>query len=264
MRAPILLAAALVLATAACNDLLESEGVDTAVVSLSAYSNGSGGFLLSPVAIVYANGNVQLDQPSVGQCGTIAYNPNASTVFGGGATMNVGPYMLADLPDRQDTLYSHVEFGIRLYRLGHQGGVLYTPGDTVTITIPAGTDFPETAVDVRTAEEISHDDVPVPAVNDPVTLIWRGEAEPGSAIRYSLRYANELSNGALNEQVVCFFSDNGTAQIPGSFLQGWVNATGGQRQVAVTRIRTREVQLSSDSRIAILSTFQAPTPLLTP
>jgi hypothetical protein len=264
MRAPILAVAAFSLLTTGCGDLLNTEGVDSAVVSLSTYSNGAGGYVLSPIALVYADGNVTYTPPISGQCGTAPFDPDETTNVSGGETMNVGPFILTDLPTRQDTLYGVVEFGIRLYRLGALGGMLVNPGDTLTLTILEGGEFPAAAVDIRTAEDFSFDPVPVPDINVDIELAWRGAAEPGSQMRYSLRYANELSTGVLNEQLVCIFADDGEATIPANFLQGWVNAVGGQRQVVATRIRSREVQVDDKSRVTLISTFQVPTPQLNP
>lgn len=265
MRASRYLVAALLLGTLACNDLLETDGVDSGVINVPTYSNGSGFFLVNPLAVFYEDASLTFPQPTTGACGTIPFDPDESGVLlSGFPTMNVGPHLVANLPASEDTLYRELDSGFQLYRPSAVGGILHTPGDTLTVTVPGDLGFPAGVIRVRTAEAFEMADVAVPAVNDPLTVTWTPAPLAGSVMRYSLRYASERSIGDLDEQLVCIFEDDGEGTIDASFLQGWVNATGGQRQVVATRIRSANAELSEKARLTMLSTFQVPTPPFIP
>lgn len=262
MRAALLPVAVLALATTACDDVLEPRGVDSAFISVSTYANGSGGYVLSPVGQFYEDANLALNPPVAGLCELLAFDPDESETISGFATLDAGPFILAQLPAREDTLYLGIESGLRIYRLGQQAGVAHTPGDTLTVVVPVSGAFPQASIAVRTAESFEIGPVGVPEVNQDLTLTWNASPQPGSAMRYALRYANAASTGELNEQLVCIFADDGEGEIDAGFLQGWLNAN--QREVVATRIRASEIQVNEGSRITMISTFQVPTPLLEP
>lgn len=266
MRAPRPLVAALLLSlisTAACNDLLETDGSDSGVINVPTYSNTPGQYLLNPLAVFYENANLTFPSPTVGACGNLPFDPDETgLVLSGFPTMNIGTHVVMTLGTEEDTLYRAFDSGFHLYRPGGSGGLLHTPGDTLTIDVPGDTKFPASTIRVRTAEAFEFVEPGVPAINDPLTITWTPAPEPGSVMRFSLRYAGEQSIGPLDQQLVCIFADDGEGTIDGSFLNGWVHSTGGQRQVVATRIRSATVEVSDEANLTMISVFQVPTPQL--
>lgn len=266
MRASRSLAAALLLpllASVGCNDLLDIDGADSGVINVPTYSNTPGQYLLNPLGIFYEDASLEFPTPTPGACGNIPFDPDEDGLqLSGFPTMNVGPHLVLTLPAVEDTLYRELDSGFHLYRRIAAGGLSHTPGDTITIDVPGEAAFPASTIRVRTAEAFSFPPVGVPAVNDPLTITWTPAPVPGSVMRFSLRYAGETSIGELDQQLVCIFTDDGEATIDGTFLMGWVNATGGQRQVVATRIRSANVEISEKARLTMISTFQVPTPPL--
>lgn len=266
MRAHRPLAAALVLtvlSTAACNDLLETNGADSGVINVPTYSNTPGQYLINPLGVFYEDASLTFPQPTTGSCGELPFDPTQTGVLlGGYPTMNVGPFLTLARPGVEDTLYRELDSGFHLYRAGGIGGFLHTPGDTITVEVPGDAKFPAATIRVRSAEAFELGAVGVPEINESLTINWTAAPAPGSVLRVSLRYAGETSIGALDRQLVCIFDDDGEGTIDGSFLNGWVTATGGQRQVVATRIRSANVEVSDKARLTMISTFEVPTPPL--
>jgi hypothetical protein len=258
MRASPLLAAATALALSACSDFLDTSGnADTGIITVPTFSDGGGGYLLSPLGIFYAESDLTLNVGNPGACSVLPYDPAQLPTTGGFSTMNVGPFLLADFPARQDTLYLAQEGGLRFYRPGQAAGLLHTPGDTLVVTVPASANFPGTTILTRTAEPFDMDEVGVPALNNDLTVTWTAAPHPGSVMRYSLRYATENSPGGPDQQLICVFADDGEATIDAGFLQGWVTAVG-SRQVLATRIRYRQAEVDERHRLALVSSFDRP------
>ena len=250
--------AALSVVAIGCTDLTKGDDIDSAVITVATFSSGAGSYQISPIGLFYEKQNLGYTVPTAGACATRPFLEGDLGQISGFGTMDVGPHLLARLPAREDTLYGVTQVGIRLYKLESIGGVPHQPGDTLTIGIPQSPRFPESSISIRTAEAFTFEPVPVPAVNQPLTVTWTDNAEAGSMMHFSLRYANEFSTGVLNEQVVCVFADDGSGTIDGSFLSGWVNSVAGERQAVATRVRAREVQPAAKKRVTIISTFQSP------
>jgi hypothetical protein len=260
MRLRIPVVVALALTAAGCLDVSIPNSGRAGFMTVSTYDDGASAFVISPVAAFYASSGIAFDAPVAETCQLLAYAPVVN-VPSSASTVDAGERVVLTLPLRVDTLLPQDEFGFQVYRHGAATGIAHAPGDTLRITVPGGTGFPAAALAVRTAEDFTHDPVGVVPQGEDMTITWTAAPEPGSIMLVSLRYANELSSGEINQQVRCSFTDDGSATIPGFLLTGW-NATVGDQETVFTRMRTAQVELGGDARMMVLATFNRPLPPL--
>lgn len=259
LSAPVLVA--LTVVSASCTNLLDAPSGSAGFVTMEAREAGTGSFVVTPLAVFYGQTNLRFNPGQPGTCAIQPYTDD-DPPFNSGNTLDVGSRIITNLPARQDTLLLVNEFGFRLYRSPNAGGIPLVPGDTFSLTVPGGTGFPAAAMSARTAEAFTFDSVGVPAVNQPLPITWSAAPVSGSTIVFSLRYGNDRSAGVVNEQLACWFNDTGSGVIDPGWLDGWIRAMGGLREVSATRLRSREVQIDANTRLAIISTFSVPTPSL--
>lgn len=263
MRPRLFALLALLAPLAACNDILDATDGKTGFVALTTYSDGGAAYLLSPLGAFYNRSDLAFIPPILENCQITRYTTGGSLPVG--SSLDAGERVITVLPTRTDTLFPTVQFGLITYQLETIGAIPHTPGDTIQVTVPGGPGYPAASARVMTAEAFTHDPVGVPASGEPITLTWTDPAQPGSLMVVSLRYATANSiGGALDEQVFCAFNDDGDGTIPSFFLAGWISPNPGVRAVALTRIRVQEVRVRSDVRFTLTSTFDVPTPPLTP
>ncbi len=263
MRLRLLALAALLAPLPGCNDILDADDGKTGFVALTTYDGGGASYYLSPLGAFYNRSDLAFLPPNLENCTIARYSTSGSLPIG--ASLDAGERVITSLPTRVDTLFPLTQFGLLTYQLESINAIPHTPGDTIEVTVPGGPQFPAAFARVKTAEAFSHDPVGVPASGEPITVGWTGPQLPGSIMVVSLRYATANSiGGAIDEQVFCAFNDDGDGTIPSFLLSGWINPDPGVREVALTRIRVQEVQVRSDVRFTLTSTFDVPTPTLTP
>lgn len=246
----------------ACNDILDVNDGKTGFVALPTFSNGTGGYVLSPIGAFYNRSDLAFIPPQLEACEDTPYTTTGSLPLG--SSLDAGDALTLSHPGGVESLDRGVEFGLILYRSELDAGIPFTPGDTFTVTVPGGPGFPAATARVRTADPFLVRPVVVPEQGEPVILDWDASPAPGSIMLVALRYADATSTGAPNRQVFCAFNDDGTGSIPFFVASNWANASSGSRQTVFSRARVQEVQVSGKVRFTVTSTFDQPLELLTP
>ena len=258
MRARVLSLAVLVLASTACVDTLPTPNGRFGTITAGAYDNGGGSFVMRPEAAFYDKTDLSY-VPVVGDTCVIAPYSALQSVSGGLVTLNAGEFLFTSIGGRVDTMTTIAGLLIRVYTPLRPQGIPYTPGDTLSVTVPGALGgFPASAISVRTAEAFTHGAIGIPAENIGLPLAWTPAPSAGSQMTFSLRYANSVSGGALNEQVFCSFIDDGAASINSNYLGGWRTAVNDSRSTRALRVRSREVTVDARTRLSIISTYGQP------
>jgi hypothetical protein len=249
-------AAALLPLLAGCLDVTTPNSGRAGFMTIATYDDGASGFVISPVAGFYGSSSLQYVPPQVETCQLLAYT-GLSNLPSGTQTLDAGPELALALPGRTDVLVPENQFGLRVYVSPVVSGIPHVPGDTLRVTVPGGEEYPAASLSVRTSEDFTHTPVGVVPQNEDLIVDWTSAPEPGSVMIVSLRYANEISSGVVNQQVRCAFTDDGSGTIPGFLVSGW-NSTVGDRETVFSRIRFIEANVGGDARLTLLSTFNRP------
>ena len=258
MRARILPLVVLLLASTACVDTLSTPNGRFGTVTAGAYDNGGGSYVMRPEAAFYDRTDLSY-VPVIGDtCVITNYNP-VQTINAGLATLSAGEFLFTSIGGRVDTMTAIAGISLRVYTAIRPLGIPYTPGDTLSITVPGALGgFPASAISIRTAEAFTHGAIGIPAENIDLPLTWTPAPSGGSQMTFSLRYSNSVSGGTLNEQIFCSFTDDGAASINANYLGGWINALNGNRSTRALRVRSREVTVDGRTRLSLISSFGQP------
>lgn len=243
------------------------EGLDTpdgmaGFITVDIQSTGGGGFATRPFGVFYDETDLFFNRATPGSCALLPYSDEAPD-FNGGKTMNVGESIATTLPTGTHELVAEVDFGFTFYRAGNAGGIALVPGDTMTFSVPGGDGFPAATIAEALPQTFTYADVQVPEVRGPIALSWTAPTLEGSIINYSLRYADDFATGEVNQQISCWFEDTGTAEIPASFVDGWIRSKDDLREVFVTRLRSKVVQIEEDVELTMIATLMIPTEPIT-
>lgn len=263
--APIVAVLGLAVSMAACVDTLEPSKNRFGLVTYTAFTDEVRGHVMDPEAVFYDRTDLSYTPPPPDSCVLAAYTP---PVLAGSSfpTLSAGDFLVSQVGTQRDTLRGAVEFGAFVYRPVRRTGIPFTPGDTVTVQIPGSlTGFPAATVSLRTAEAFSADPIGIPeTTTEDLRLAWTAAPAAGSLMTVSLRYANAFSSGALNEQIFCGFTDDGSGTIGAALLSGWRNAVTGLRESRIIRLRSKELSIDDRNTLTVLSSFALPTATFTP
>ncbi len=258
MRARVLSFAVLLLSSTACIDTLQQSNGRFGTVTAGAFGNGVGSYVMRPEAAFYDKTDLSYTPASGDTCVIANYNP-VQTINTGLVTLNAGEFLLTSIGGRVDTMAAIAGSSLRVYSAIRPLGIPYTPGDSLTITIPgAPGGFPASSITIRTAEAFTHGTIGIPVENVALPLTWTPAPSAGSQMTFSLRYSNSVSGGALNEQIFCSFTDDGAASINANYLGGWITALNGNRATRALRVRSREVTVDARTRLSIISSYGQP------
>lgn len=265
LRARPIALLALSVVTAACVETLEPSKNRFGLVSYTAFTDEVRGYVMDPEASFYDRTDLRYTPPPADSCVLAAYvaAPIAGSSF---PTLSAGEFLVSQVGTQRDTLRGAVEFGAFVYRPVRRTGIPFTPGDTVTVQIPGSlTGFPAATVALRTAEAFTADSVGIPETStEDLALTWTAAPAPGSLMTVSLRYGNTFSNGQLNEQIFCGFTDDGSATIRAPLLSGWRNAAPGLREARIIRLRSKELEIDDRTTLTVISSFGLPTGAFSP
>jgi len=260
-----LVALAVVVVASACLDVGLPRTTAAGFLSQSAHSDGGAGYISIPEAIFYSNVNLAVTSPPTDSC---FLAPLASGGTGNNTTLptlDAGPVVFTRIGAREDTLLPGILAGQITYRPRVGDRIPFVPGDSMDMTVPGSAGgFPAAIMRARTSEDFTHDPVPIPTAVQPIDLTWTAAPASGSRMIFSLRYANALSTGEVNEQIYCGFVDDGAGTVPSSLVAGWVNSLDGRRSVRATRFRFQEAFVGSNQRFTFISTFTLPLPPIPP
>lgn len=253
MRASRPLLAAALLAAAACSRAdLRVQQEDYAVIYLDAVPV-AGGTSVSPYATFFRSQplGIATSVSPLDSCRLAAYS-DSTTAIANTAGIDAGATVKVSVSGDSVSLTPTVQPGIRTYRLPGSQGLLFTPGDTVRITIPgAPGGFLASTIAARTADAFTRSALPVPDTGAAIALTWTPDALPGSSMLVSLRY-NAPGTSLLNTQVFCSLVDDGTFTIPSAVLAGWRAAS--VRDAVTSRWRT-EIRQIGNSFLIVSSTY---------
>jgi hypothetical protein len=181
-------------------------------------------------------------------------------VFGSVSDLAAGDSILVTLGDATAVLRPVNRFGFQQYVLAHDT-VSYTPGTAVRFVIPgaSGGFPPATISSVMPLAVTSISPIPArPATTEPLVVTWDPAGDGSTTFELLLLYTLEGATD-FNQQVVCWWRDDGQASIPGELLQGWALSEF-QRRIEVTRFRT-ERQVIGENVLFLLATFDTIPPV---
>lgn len=244
------------------------KGLDTpdgkaGFITVDLLSTSGDAYVTLPLGVFYDETSLRFNPAVPGRCADLPFFDDDPD-FNGGKTMNVGESVVATLPSGTGTLVPTTEFDFTFYRASNPGGIPVVPGDVMSFAIPGGEGFPAVTIADAVPEAFTFEDVPVPLVAQDIDITWTAPTVTGSLINFSLRYADDFSDGAVNRQISCWFEDDGADEVPSSFMDAWIRARDGVRYVSATRLRSRFVQVEDDVELTMISSLTVPTEPIAP
>ncbi|MFI5244428.1 MAG: hypothetical protein ACHQQR_04325 [Gemmatimonadales bacterium] len=245
-----------------CSALTDTStgGTPVGIMVMNARSKGAG-FTTSPTvnfysatSITFSSANAATDSCVVFPYSAAAPSGSTAKVIGGGA------YVLVSVSGNSDSLVKAMTVDAT-YQSSHVSGIAFTPGDSITLTIPGDiAGFPPASVTAKTAEPFTLNPIVVPPSGQPMTVTWSTGNDANGAMLVSLRY-NDGTGTGLNAQIFCDFHDDGSGTVQATNIAKW--AASGQREVLVQRLRTFLVQVPSAviAYVNVVSTFDLPLPV---
>ncbi len=237
-----------------------SAGTPVGIMTMNARTKGAG-YVTYPVLNFYSARSAVFTEARsrTDSCIKTAYAPSSTDPNAGVTQISGGIAIAINVSGRADTLRKISTIG-QTYTLSTTSGLAFSPGDSITISIPGDlAGFPRATFTSRTAEPYTFGPVIVPPVGSPIPLTWSAANDLNSAMLVMLRYSS-TNNGALDTQIFCDFADTGVASVPAALAAPW--AASGTRTVFTQRLRTLVAQPSGSSAFFNLtSTFDLPTPV---
>lgn len=253
----------LALLLAGCNDGLSTARERSGFVAAVALDAGGSTYAMEYLGAFYRYNGLSADLGELETCIAIPYSPIAPPIATL-PTMEAGEGVYLTLSGRDDTLRANTDLGITSYSLVGVKSVPYTPGDTLTLTVPGDVNgFPPATVKVRTAEPFTFDPVGNPADAEPLTVTWTAATEPGSTIVFRLRLSNTASPDP-NTEIICIFADDGSGEVGAIYADVWADADPASKSVAVERVRQGTVVIDERTKLTVSSFFDQPIRLATP
>lgn len=257
-----LLPGALVSAAVACWEEPEIPA-DTPTGLLTVFGKSvDGGYVVQPEGVFVRTPNPPTADSRLApdSCAAGEYEPQ---VIGAVPDLNAGDSILVTFGDVTAVMRPVNRFGFNQYVLAHDT-VSYTPGTTVRFVIPgASGGFPAATISsVMPLPVTGISPIPAqPATTEPLVVTWEPAGDGSTTFELLLLYSLEGTT-EFNQQVVCWWRDDGEGAIPGQLLQGWALSEF-QRRIEVTRYRT-ERQVIGENVLYLLATFDTVPPAATP
>ncbi len=187
---------------------------------------------------------------------------DAGEIVGGVNFLDAGPQLELRIGAKSETLPRVTGATSTTYQKGVAAPVVYTPGDSIVVTIPgADGGYPASEIRGKTAEAFTHDPVTPPAGTETIQFRWTPAHDLNSAMIISMRYAGPTDNNVLRQQILCAFTDDGADSVPFRNHRGWSDSTVKRREIVFTRLRT-SIKAQNEGVLEIISRFQMPTPVL--
>ena len=199
-------------------------------------------------------------RPTADECLLRPYTPPTGPGFNPGNTVDAGDTIFFQVSGTTTPMVPTQGLGVS-YLPSDTAGVIFTPGDQATFTIPgAPGGFPQASISVRTATPFTFAGIDTaPPIGQGVNLAWSPAGDDSSKMVISLQYSVLGDGGsALNEQILCALIDDGSYLIDPRLVSGWRESAGGQRRVQASRWRIALVDLG-DAQLFAQSTFDYQT-----
>lgn len=255
MRA-FLVAAPLVLALTACMSDGPGDPERIGLVAVRSFNN-SGTPVVRASAVFYQTRGLSVGSAQLQDCSLFAYSPitsdNAGVTLDAGANVNftIGAFSEVASPTPGAVF--------PVYNFAGGSYLDYASGDSVLVSIPgAAGGFEAMSVKARLAEPFTADTLPTYVENTPLNLTWQPATLPGSIMVVSLRYGTAPDASVPNVEVACAFADDGSAQIPASFVNAFGGANPTSQDHAFIRVRDRIVEFNSRTRTRVRSIYEYP------
>lgn len=222
-------------------------------MGLLSAQGSAGAYTTSPAIAFYRVAGATLVNSAITRdtCFETTYTPSGDTVATIAPPVSAGSFVLFAVGGHTDTLKRSNSLD-PYYRAS--GAIAFTPGDSVTVTIPGDANgFPMSSFRAGTAEAFTVDTIASVTEGDPVSVTWTSSRTPGSAMLIAFRYA---SSGArtLDREVACSLVDDGSVAVSGAIMQNWERAT--IREAVAQRLRSLIAQVSVPrSYFNLTSTF---------
>jgi hypothetical protein len=257
---PAGLAIGLVIAVAACDQLTKVAALDPyGFMVMNARARAGGGYTTQPTAYFYTSYQVNLASAAAAwdSCRVYPYDPTAAsgggTYLGGGASLNVS------VSGQSGVLSPASAATPGPYNMAATG-LVFTPGDTVKLTIPGDKNgFPAATVSSKTAEPFTVDSLVTPNLGQGMPLKWSVPSDNNSAMLFSFFYSN-IGGSTPNEEIYCSYVDNGADSVPAYLMNKYVVSP--YKRALVQRLRTAIYDVpGTKATFNVISTFDRPLPV---
>lgn len=249
----------------ACVDTLSVARERTGFISAITRDAGGGTtYALAFVGAFYRYNGLTVGIGTTDSCVALTYSIEPPTVASL-PTLDAGLRLTTLISGREDTLFQSNSFGLLTYELISVPAVPFTPGDTLTVTIPGTLDgFPAATVRTRTAEPFTYSPIGTVASGAVLPITWTAAPQPGSMLVFSMRF-NASGTGAIPDtQIRCQFVDDGSGTVEAAYAAAWSVSLAESRSVKVQRIRYSTVEIDPRTKVTLLSFFDRPLVLVTP
>lgn len=243
-----LIAVTLVAASACSNPELRVQKEDYAVIYLDAETVG-GESSFSPVATFFRSQPLGIATSTTPEdnCFITSF-VDTLTPLDNTTGLDAGATVTVNVSGDSISLTPTAQPSIRTYRVPGAQQLVFTPGDTVRVTIPGAVGgFIASTIAARTADAFTRSALPVPGALESIDLTWTPDTRAGSSMLVSMRYS-AAGTGTLDSQVFCSLVDDGAFTIPSDVLAGWRAAS--VREAVTSRWRTEVKQIGNSFLIA--------------
>lgn len=243
----------------ACNDAFSVARDRNGFVSAITRDAGGGAYALVFSGAFYRYAGLTAGIGTVDTCIPLLYSPTPPTLASL-PTLDAGAELTTQVSGREDAISRSTAFGFYSYELAAGISIPFTPGDTLTLTIPGTLNgFPAAVVRTRTAEPFTFSPVGNNTAGAGLPINWTAAPAPGSMIVFSLRFNSTGVSPIPDSQIQCQFVDDGTALVPAGYASQWSASQPESRSVVAQRIRHSTVEVDSRTRVTLLSIFDNPT-----
>jgi hypothetical protein len=256
MRAFLTVAPMLLALTACLSDVVPPRD-RIGLVQLRTFSNG-GTPVLRAQAVFYNTAGLQILPLQPQECGLFAYTPPSSGA-GAGPTINAGSAITFTVGGFSENAIPAINATYPVYNFPAGSYLDFTDGDSVTVSIPGALGgFEPMAIKMRLAESFTADTLPTYVENTAMALSWEPATTPGSIMIVALRYNSTPGSTEPDLEIGCAFPDNGSAEIPSTFANGYGGSVPETREYSFTRVRERIVEFDDRTRTRVRSIYEYP------
>jgi hypothetical protein len=256
---PVGIALGLVLAVVACDQLTKPAALDPyGFMVMNTRVRTSGVYTTQPTAYFYTSYQINLASAGAAwdSCRVYPYDPTATS--SGSSYLPAGSSLGVSVSGRSDVLVPASTTTAGPYNMS-AAGIVFTPGDTVTLTIPGDkSGFPASTVVAKTAEPFTVDPMVTPNLGQGMPLRWSTPTDNNSAMLFTFLYSN--SGGSTpNEEIYCTYFDNGQDSVPAYLMNKYVVSP--YKSALVQRLRTAIYDVpGTKATFNVISTFDRPLP----